>query len=169
MAISPRSLAVTMALRSVLLAYDGSPEATAALDIVAEITGRTEVSVTIVFVLDTARLAYGLLLPAGASVDQTVEAAEGELVRAKALLEGRGVRHVETQLLKGRPVERILAYAEEHPPDLIVAGGRALSEAGRLFLGSVSDGILHHARGSVLIVRGPGRPSPTPNRSVPGD
>src|SRR5579871_3872912 len=54
----------------------------------------------------------------------------------------------------GRPVERIHQIAEQEKTDLIVIGSRGLSAWSALLLGSVSEGVAHHAPCPVLIVRG---------------
>ena len=54
----------------------------------------------------------------------------------------------------GNPVEIILRVAERKSADLIVMGSRGLGGFERLTLGSVSDGIAHHASCPVLIARG---------------
>jgi nucleotide-binding universal stress UspA family protein len=56
--------------------------------------------------------------------------------------------------MTGPPVEEILCTAEAEQSDLIVVGGRGMTEWQALLLGSVSEGVLHHARCSVLIARG---------------
>ncbi len=58
----------------------------------------------------------------------------------------------------GSPVEKILAVAQDIDADLIVLGSHGLSGLKRLLLGSVSDGVLHHAHCSVLIARGRNAP-----------
>lgn len=61
----------------------------------------------------------------------------------------------------GSPVERILEVAQEIDADLIVLGSHGLGGWKRLLLGSVSDGVLHHAHCSVLIARGKNVPHGT--------
>jgi len=58
----------------------------------------------------------------------------------------------------GHPVDKILDVAKEGEVDLIVLGSRGLGGLKRLVLGSVSEGTLHHAPCSVLIVRGQNAP-----------
>ena len=153
-----------MALRSVLVAYDGTKPAMAALDQAVEIAERNSAKMTVACVIPVIAAAYGIEMPPGASVVETIDAARRMLAEVKADVTKRGVSTVETVLLEGDPVDQILEYAERHPPDLIVVGSRGLSDAGRFFLGSVSDGILHHAHSSVLIVMSPTAAAP-PRRS----
>ena len=53
----------------------------------------------------------------------------------------------------GLPAEVIVDEAQEWNADLIVMGSQGHGFWGRVFLGSVSDKVLHHAPCSVLIVR----------------
>jgi nucleotide-binding universal stress UspA family protein len=55
----------------------------------------------------------------------------------------------------GHPVEMIVKTADQVGADLIVIGSRGLGDVGAFLLGSVSDGVLHHAHCPVLIVRTP--------------
>ena len=142
-----------VAFASILVAYDGTQSSMAALDQATEVAARNNAKLTLTCVIPVMAAAYGIEMPPGASVVETIEGARRMLADAKTRVSQKGVSNVETVLLEGDPVDRILEYAEKHPPDLIVAGSRGLSDAGRFFLGSVSDGILHHARCSVLVVK----------------
>lgn len=53
----------------------------------------------------------------------------------------------------GHPVERIVAAACDEKADLIVMGSHGRGAFASALLGSVSDGVLHHAHCPVLIVR----------------
>jgi nucleotide-binding universal stress UspA family protein len=64
-----------------------------------------------------------------------------------------GLRNVSTVVLKGPVVDQLLAFHKEQRPDLMILGARGLSTARRVLLGSVSDSVVHHAKGSILIVR----------------
>ncbi len=144
-----------MAVTSILAAFDGTPPARHALDQAAEIARQARAQLTLVCVIPPSVGAYGFEIPAGASTADALDSAKKMLAEAKADLEKKGVSKVATVLLEGNPVDRIVEYADHQVPDLIVVGSRGLSEAGRFFLGSVSDGILHHARGSILVVKSP--------------
>jgi nucleotide-binding universal stress UspA family protein len=66
-----------------------------------------------------------------------------------------GPTGVEYALMReiGHPVDRIVHTAEDKHADLIVMGSRGLGGWKSYLLGSVSDGVLHHAHCPVLIVR----------------
>jgi nucleotide-binding universal stress UspA family protein len=59
-----------------------------------------------------------------------------------------------TKLLRGDPVDEIVAYADTVDADLIVVGSRGHGAVASALLGSVSRGILREARRPVLVVRG---------------
>ena len=81
--------------------------------------------------------------------DETLAAVEKETGRA---LEEARIRY-EMRREFGHPVERIVAVAHDEKADLIVMGSRGLGGFQRFLLGSVSDGVIHHAHCAVLIVR----------------
>jgi nucleotide-binding universal stress UspA family protein len=53
----------------------------------------------------------------------------------------------------GHPADQLVAAASRTRADLVVVGSRGLSRVRRLLLGGVSDRIVTHSRGSVLVVR----------------
>ena len=75
------------------------------------------------------------------------------LQKAVELAEEKGMR-IETKLLKGRPADEIVAYADSIDADLIVVGSRGHSVLTSALIGSVSRGVLRESRRPVLIVRG---------------
>ena len=83
-------------------------------------------------------------------------------------LEAEGDLFTEPHLLQGTPVDAILDLCEELQPGLLVMGSRGLGPVGRLVVGSVSEGVVHHARCPVLVLRGDDEAWP-PKRVVVGD
>jgi len=60
---------------------------------------------------------------------------------------------VETMLREGHTVQEIIKTAKEGNIDLIVIGARGISHIRELLLGSVTDGVIHHASCPVLVVK----------------
>ena len=60
---------------------------------------------------------------------------------------------VEKVLIEGHAVQEIVRAAKEGNFDLIVIGARGISHIREMFLGSVTDGVIHHATCPVLVVK----------------
>jgi nucleotide-binding universal stress UspA family protein len=142
-----------MTLRSIVVAYDGSPQSIAALDEAADLARETGGRLAIVAAVSLVAQGFGVSLPPGEGAERMLEESRKALAAEKARLAAHGLARVETHLLEGDPVAGIVAYADKHSVDLVVVGSRGLGGPGRFFLGSVSDGILHHAGCSVLVVK----------------
>src|SRR5215213_10982752 len=61
--------------------------------------------------------------------------------------------NLSTHILCGSPEQSIVAEAEDWGADLIVVGSHGYGFWERMFLGSVSNAVVHHASCSVLVVR----------------
>lgn len=57
----------------------------------------------------------------------------------------------------GDPKRNILKYVQKEPQDVVVCASRGLGTVKRLFLGSVSDYLVHHCTTSVLVVHAGGQ------------
>ncbi|MFT3744810.1 MAG: universal stress protein [Pyrinomonadaceae bacterium] len=89
--------------------------------------------------------------------DAMSELSMGFTEDAKASIEEKFVTQspsISTEVLRGSPEQRIVERAEEWGADLIVVGSHGRGFWGRL-LGSVSNGVVHHAPCTVLVVRKP--------------
>ena len=94
-------------------------------------------------------------------VDAVREQARSFVEEAQKIIRGRFPRaefEISTELLAGSPDQQIVERAKDWKADLIVVGSHGRGFWGRL-LGSVSDGVVHHAPCSVLVVRKPGTPT----------
>jgi nucleotide-binding universal stress UspA family protein len=60
---------------------------------------------------------------------------------------------VEKVLVEGHAVQEIVRVAREGDFDLIVIGARGISHLKEILLGSVTDGVIHHARCPVLVIK----------------
>jgi nucleotide-binding universal stress UspA family protein len=122
-------------------------------------------------------LAYAWFLPpmaAGGDVPLPADAIQGLVDDAERGLtdlvsEARslGVDRVGSQLISGRPWERIVELAE--PEDLIVMGTHGRTGITRLLLGSVAEKVVRHAPCSVLVARPDGEVRPFRHLLVPID
>lgn len=83
------------------------------------------------------------------------EKAFGEVRR---ILESKGIDARE-KVVVGSPAEAIADEAKRLAPDLIVMGARGLSNFKKLFIGSVTTGVLARTSIPVLVVRGGNPPS----------
>jgi len=151
-----------MGFKSILVADDMLEASQSALDEAVSLAKLTHAKLSVVTVISLVSPGFGMPVPMGDSFAALMESARKRLESLRERLLTEGVSEVETALLEGDPVERVVDYAQSHPPDLIVVGSRGLSTAGRFLLGSVSDGILHHVRCSVLVVKSHPTPLPHP-------
>ncbi len=82
------------------------------------------------------------------------EVAKGYVDRAVAVSEKRGVKATgEVEAGVSSVVEAITTHAEDVKVDLLVVGTRGLGSFKKLLIGSVSSGVVAHAKCPVLVVR----------------
>jgi len=148
-------VAQTRPLR-VLLAYDGSKAAKAAVELLASLPLRDRADVIVLSALTVATTFCGL--------DAVERGSDSWLVRKKKLNAdlheaATRLRHatpdVTALLRQGGPdaSHQILEAAREFDVDLIVVGHKGKSAIKRFLLGSVANRVVHHADRSVLVVR----------------
>ena len=144
-----------MTFRTILVADDMLETSQPALDEAVNLAKLFRAKLLVVTAIPMVSPSFGVPVPLGESFTAILDAAAKRLDALKERLLSEGVPEVETALLEGDPVEGVVQFVEKEHPELIVVGSRGLSPAGRFFLGSVSDGILHHTHCSVLVVRHP--------------
>lgn len=167
----------------ILIAYDGSEAADAALDDLNSSglpkTAETRVmSVADVFappINEEVDDTFPMHVPAG--VRRAYERAEREVKEAQVLAKRASDQikknfpewHVRHEALADSPAWALIRTAEEWKADLIVVGTRGHSVlGGRLILGSVSQRVLYEASCSVRIARGQRKDPDSPLRLVIG-
>ncbi len=142
----------------VLLATDGSPDATLAARRAIELCEKTDSDLHVVHV--------GEYLP---TYFAYTEEEPAELRRnSERLLEGQaesiraaGGVVAETHLRLGRPAEQIIALSEDLGVGVVVVGSRGQSALRRAVLGSVSENVVRYAHCPVFVVRAPEGTRPT--------
>ena len=165
----------------ILLAYDGSECADAAIQDLKRAGLNDEVEVLVmsvadVFVPDPINdNDFPTYVPT--AVRRAHEHGRNELEQA-GVLAGRASEQIRSLFPNWRvsyqaeadsPAWALILRADEWKPDLIVMGARGLSVfGGRVIFGSVSQRVLYEARCSVRIARGPGRNTDRPIRILIG-
>ena len=143
----------------ILLAYDGSPGASTAAALVANLPWPATTTVRVVAVVEPVLVNYsvgvGALPTWSPALDTEFTAkAEEDLGTAARILEQSRAR-IETAAVRGRPASALLDAADAFRSDLIVVGSRGRGEIASLLLGSVSAEIVDLAPCPVLVARKP--------------
>lgn len=147
----------------VLIAIDGSEYGKAALDAACRMLVRPETSE--IKIISAYEDAYPISAePFAISADyyqkvdeavrqQTAGFVDDAIAQCRDFFPGVELK-LTSEVLRGAPDREIIEKAKEWGADLIVVGSHGRGFWGRL-LGSVSDGVVHHAPCSVLVVRKP--------------
>ena len=154
---------VRMQIR-VIVGYDGSPAAMAAIDAGAALFPQAHAWITHLWVPPFAgKDVRERLWTVAANVDELVESIEREGNHEAHRLADRGVRFARTAGWEAEPLVRrsyggeglrFAQLAREMDADLVLVGSRGLGGT-RAVLGSVSDMVVHHTPRPVLVVPHP--------------
>lgn len=167
-----------------LIAYDGSRCAEAAIDDLRRAGLPEKAEVTMISVaevwLPPANNSEDIHLTDDPYIEKMVqrhrEKGERALTETRTLLNHAETRvrglfpnwTVTSRATYGSPAWEILAAADEFQPDLIIVGSQGQSAVTRFFLGSISQKILTEAHCSVRVARGKVDVDPSPIRVVIG-
>jgi nucleotide-binding universal stress UspA family protein len=134
----------------ILLATDGSEDADLAARAASELSNRTASELHVIHVW------HDVPSPHFHSFVRAQLRQEAEEVLQKQLerIEQSGGTVTKAHLREGRTVDEILDLSEELDVGLLVVGSRGLGGVGRILLGSISGGLVHHSRRPFLVVRG---------------
>ncbi len=131
--------------------FDGSKQAEKALEVAAQMARHSKSKLVVLSVAESISLpgypTEAALLQRGIGAMQ-----ELELKKAGHVLRKLGVK-AEFIPASGHPVDAITRYAKKNKFDLIAMGSKGTGGLKRLLLGSVSEGVVHHAHCAVLMVR----------------
>jgi nucleotide-binding universal stress UspA family protein len=131
----------------ILLATDGSEDSRLAARAAADLSDKAGAELHVVHAWQS--------VPHPVIDADYYEAGARKLLKEETeFVSGSGGRVSEAHLVMGAPVDVILDLGEEIGANLIVMGSRGHGPLGRLILGSVSEGVVHHASCAVLVLRG---------------
>lgn len=143
----------------ILICSDGSKSALSAVRTAGQIAQRFGSEVVILNVFDPSMVPSAYIAAPGGEWGMVTDLASysGEIQfeverETGKVLDEIGIKYSNKREL-GHPVDRICAAAKDEKADLIVMGRRGKSGFRLFLLGSVSDGVLHHAHCPVLIVQ----------------
>jgi nucleotide-binding universal stress UspA family protein len=147
--------------KRVLVAIDGSKSALRATEVAAKLAKRNGAELFVVCVIPRPTYAFSPAHGGGAppiNLGQYYmyahQEAEKWLSDAVSLAKDQGIK-ARGRVLKNASsvVQAIADYAADQGVDLIAVGRRGVSGFKRLLIGSVSSGVVSHARSSVLVVK----------------
>ena len=140
----------------ILLATDGSEEATLAARTAVDIADKTNSELHVVYVGEE----YGYPIHAvpeyeyARTIQENLEQEVRKLLDAEVeQVKAAGGTVVGAHFGMGRPDEEIVKLAEEIGAGLIVMGSRGRGGVRRSLMGSVSDSVVRHAHCPVMVVR----------------
>ena len=142
-------------MKTILLATDGSPSAQKATDVAIELAGALDALLRIVSVWNVPVYDYGYVpVQYAPELDEAQrDGATHAVEEAAAAAKAAGVR-VTSEIHRGSAADEICGAAADAEADMIVLGAHGWSAMKRIFFGSVSTAVLHHAACPVLVVRG---------------
>lgn len=147
----------------VLLAYDGSESAKAAIDQAATLfAGRPLIVLSVARSVASTASASIAGVPAGVAGDALMRLDEEGLHRSELLAEegaesarAAGLQTTSIGTLgDGTVWSTVLRVAEENDVAAVIVGSRGRSDLKSILLGSVSSGVVHHSACPVVVVRG---------------
>src|SRR5262245_17936487 len=151
----------------ILVAYDGSECADAALDDLRKAGLPSDARIKVLSVVES-----WLPPPSGLEIIEHIDSDQEYL----ALARRGGIRlvsmepgwDVKSESVAGLPATVIIEKADEWGADLIVVGSHGRTALGQFFFGSVSQKVLHEAGRSVRVARGRIEEPDTPVRLIVG-
>jgi nucleotide-binding universal stress UspA family protein len=150
----------------ILLATDGSADARLATQAAIDLARRTRAALHVVHAWENFYALGGMVPAAYPLLDE--EGGRQLLDEEVASIRAAGVTLESALLAQGPPAEVILDAATRTGAQLILLGSRGLGAVRRVVMGSVSEGVTHHATVPVLVMRGSETAWP-PRHVVVGD
>ena len=146
-------------MNRIVIAIDGSPAASVAARFGIELASEHDAYTVFVLVAPEVDVVptgcFGLT---AAHLPHELSALDRKPLDDALALAAEADVDARAELLRGDPVDEIVALADSFEADLIVVGSRGHGALASALLGSVSRGILSETRRPVLVVRGAAEP-----------
>jgi len=142
-AIAPRGYTAPERLARIGVAYDGSPEASRALEVARTLASLHHARVSAVSAISLQEVPYGESI--GSHLDEVAERLYTEQQRL-----WNELMDIDTNVTFGRPAKAMANLSES--VDLLVVGSRSRNRLQRLLDGSTSNHLARHARCPVLVL-----------------
>jgi nucleotide-binding universal stress UspA family protein len=139
-------------MKQIVIATDGSPAAQEAVDVGLEFAKEQGADVTFIHVTVPDEYMGGRLAARPIPHREEIDESETALKAAADAAEEAGISYA-LERISGDTVDTIVGIADGKDADLIVVGSRGRGPMTAALLGSVSRGVLQHAKRPVLIVR----------------
>jgi nucleotide-binding universal stress UspA family protein len=148
------------AIRRVLVAVDGSPNAQRALETAVDLAKGTKAELRIAHVIHVPTLFWSMGVPGSAVPSQKIEddaeeAGRKLLATAVNFAKDAGVAYAKDELVTDlvSPAQGVVQLGERDEADVVVVGTRGNGGFRKLVLGSVANSVLHYADCSVLVTK----------------
>ena len=142
-----------MALKKVLLAFDGSEDSKKALRWLLDFAKQTPVEIVVVSAIELIfpgdyDFAVGVL----AAAETLRKNTKDDLLNAAKVFSDNNLL-VSTVILEGNPASEIIQYASKEQVDLIICGTRGMGGFESMLLGSVAHKLVTYSLVPVLVIK----------------
>jgi len=151
-------MASSQGFGKIIVAFDGSKDSTKAVRLAASLASRFGSSLVLVHVYPSPAIGFsaasGMPIPDYGDLEDAAKAS-GQAVLSKGMdfAKELGIK-VKGELIEAPSVvEAIVNFSDTEKADLIVVGTRGMTGFKQLIIGSVSSGLVSHAKCPVLVAR----------------